>query len=414
MDYPNGYRAGAGDGRGFQPSSADAELMRRAIEAADNRNAMRRAAEEFPQMKRPVGEHRSPLPGIPAGKPFTLPPAARALRPLLRLAGPVGQGLSLAMDLYDLYHLMKDWGWQSPFRIDGHPGWSSSFCNNLGSGNTHYRGFQSCNGNQAITWAGLPVVDANTTRVGQLKEHTPGHAFAYVNTHWVRAVGAPPFWAVTASPTDDPAMIDWPAVDPWSMPAPAPASRPSDPHPDPAWRPGDTAPEKAPEQGVSPSPGIPGGGDYPSDPFVRYGRFKGREIKIRVGAYYKLGLTAFDSASEARDFVRGLWSALPRHEKTLTDQQKIPVSKRNPAYKVGQQTITQMMQDIYNAKTPWVDYGAPGVSAEYWNKALTNVIENQVSDYLFGRFGRKGAEASAAARTHGSVPIGLQRGTRWR
>lgn len=398
---PRTNPAQGGGGLSWPPSGSDKNMM----DASDNKRAMANARGEFPRLGEPARrEGPSPVPPIPLGK---LPGPLRKLPKL----GPAGLAIQIGLDIYDWMHEEQQ---VSPF-MNAHHGFTRN-CGPSYGPDMLWKAPALAPPCSAIS--GVPsqwTFKGGDSSVPSYNGGVTNNIICWLNSRYQRNAGyigpASPY--IKASPTDDPTMMDLPKIDMTPFPDPAAAPMP-DPNPDPVVIPS-PAPSARPENAPHTATGIPGGGGGFWYPFVRYG-VPGpatKEVKLTISGLHKIALGTFNSVSELRDFVRGVWKALDRKEKTLTDQMKIPSNKR--LFRTGQQTLPIMMRDIYNAKSPWGamgldSQGRPTRSQKFWDDALTNVIENQVQDYIFGKIGKTGAKASRASRIHGSAPVGLLQG----
>ena len=105
-----------------------------------------------------------------------------------------------------------------------------------------------------------------------------------------------------------------------------------------------------------------------------------------------------NAVTETRDFIQAMWDALPKRFKSM----------RRRTHGVGKfrstnaPTVQAMFSDVYRRITGMQQEEL----AAYTNKAIDNLITNQIKDYVFGKTGQQVAKASKADNR----PIGYQAG----
>lgn len=147
---------------------------------------------------------------------------------------------------------------------------------------------------------------------------------------------------------------------------------------------------------------------------------KGRTKKFGLKSAARVIWTIANVVTEATDFVKAMWDALPQSYRSKPKFKKKSIrSKGNfPDFQI-------MVSDIYN----FLQYAEPGlmeayyrdeeilqfyheygpgtgVMEAYFNEALTGLIVNQIKDYVFGKIGQQVGKASAKDRR----PIGYAAG----
>lgn len=192
---------------------------------------------------------------------------------------------------------------------------------------------------------------------------------------------------------------------------PTPANPDPQPSGDPAPRP---QPRPQPEPTPIPSPVFPPVGWFVSidaqgrPSFAqrasinpRPPRANERELKPKSGKAALMFKAMVNLATEWRDFVRSLWQALPDG------------ARRNCKAETGHKCkIGDMIMDIGDAL-----YRGEMSSEEYWRRALTKLITNEIQDHFFGRSGK--LYKSAADKIRENYPgmfesTGFQTGSGYR
>lgn len=391
--------------------------------------------------------------------PVSVPPGAGAG---LRLAGRLVPWLGLALlayELYELYHYLRQPGTNAGFNgvsccadqsqppgdtlavIYPNVGGAAN-CGNGCATNFHNKSDLVPKGNQNSyrvawyhDWAGNPGVTIVVSKgVAYTRQAGYGGAIApFVYPHvrevpdpwespapWVAPVVDPfslpieapgpdvgplPYWALPyrapnpyrspyeqpqrgPAPAQRPVPVEVPANSPWVLPATVPVVAPSVP--------GVAGPTIVadPRTGVSvvPPPAIPLL-PHPPGPGVWEEKRKQR----KGGATWRLT----NAVTETRDFVREVWKGLDPswRAKQNPDLWRIKGWKPLPAGpRTSIPTVQKMLQDISEG----VREGKMD-----WDKALTNLVENQAGDWFWGKVGK--AEAQASRRGVGRSSIGMNR-----
>lgn len=202
-------------------------------------------------------------------------------------------------------------------------------------------------------------------------------------------------------PTPDPG----PGPSPKPKPKPEPKPDPVPKTPDPQRRPL-RQPRKPPKKREQPSQRQERAPE--ASPFVRFvgaprswprpPRKHQKEVKLRARAAMGLAWGIFNAVTEGRDFLREIYKALPKRFKT--------VPRRCHGIGKAQQctgpTVQQMFKDIYRGTNGMKDSELP----DFWNKAIDNVVANQIGDYFAGKTGKAVGQASA----YHNRPIGFTAG----
>lgn len=114
--------------------------------------------------------------------------------------------------------------------------------------------------------------------------------------------------------------------------------------------------------------------------------------------------------TEARDFIREVWKGIDPRWRAQKNPQLWRIKGWKPRGGTGSKfagpktslpTIQKMAKDIYDAALD---------GKMDWNKALDNVIKDQLQDYFYGKMGRKAAEGNRKVQTG---PYGTRRPTGW-
>lgn len=470
MQYPNGgYRGSASGpgGPGFRgPTRGGGWSGSPLLGAVSDKTFMGAMRKEFPVLSRPLGERRGPTPGILQREPFRAPLSPKDIKRLATGLRPpwmtIGQELAARYFEYlnekyrntpRVYRGMMFPGYQviarcPGTRADSFDGVHSQDCFEVfGPGVYHIDHAPSSEFNPIQTWEMIAPTAIEGAYWGKACE-TWMPTKPWPDGVWPGVVRA------RANELTDPDMIDWAAVDPeaapegwtvprsstspWPQPEPRPWYMPDamfDPNARP-WADPEVMPEALP--GPWPDPAFdprhqprPDPTLDPRDPFTpRVDSPPGRkvgEIKLKFGRPYMAAKKLFNAASEARDAIHAVWSALPpeckkhrppraAHQRGKGNTSVGKLAKIGPA-----QGLSDIMgcpvtygQDMPNRRVKPGVY-KPGMTAEaFWDKAIQNLIEEQAQDYAIGKFGRKGAEASAKSKPHGRMPIGLQAGSGYR
>ena len=122
-----------------------------------------------------------------------------------------------------------------------------------------------------------------------------------------------------------------------------------------------------------------------------------KEIKVRMGASVGLMWAAFNAITEVRDFIKSMHKALPKRFRTRTTRHG--VGKFSSA---NAPTVQTMFKEVYRGINQMRD----DELADFTNKAIDNLITDQIKDYFIGKLGR---EVGRGSREMGR-PIGNQAG----
>lgn len=232
-------------------------------------------------------------------------------------------------------------------------------------------------------------------------------------------------WEVTPTaprPWDDPSPVVVPPGNPKTAPDVDPGPvvvPPFDPLRDPNYRPRERPqPRPRPRPRTRPSPFEPiprvvrtriGPGQYaelvikgspPLGPrnFPKPPPRGEKEIKVKgAGAGAGRVWAVANAITEARDFIKSVHKALPKRYRTPTKSHGIGKFRSANA-----PTVQQMFKDIYRG----ISDMKQSELGPFTNKAIDNLIADQIKDYVFGRFGQAIARQSRADRR----PIGYQAG----
>lgn len=191
----------------------------------------------------------------------------------------------------------------------------------------------------------------------------------------------PVFPGVHPDPKTDPKTD--PKVDPKPDPNPDPRTDPkTDPKPDPKpqpyadaaleWRPPTSHRLKPPYKGV-------------------------REVKIKLHMIAKFAYRFAGSVTEVRDAIKSVHDALPKKMRT-----KRKCHGHGKFRSCNAPTVQKMAKEIYQGIGKMTDKQ----KVDFGNKALDNLITDQIKDYVFGKIGQQIGYASKAA----GRPIGFQAG----
>ena len=433
--YPVSYRDGAPASSGSQDGAGRLPPSRRSPGRASNESA--RTPVNLPEPKLPLRD----LLGM-----------AGAMAGLARRSMPWFNGALLAGELYQW------WSKSQPPSIDL-SGWTL-VCTRSSSGwipGGWYWSAGTCTGASASVYPGVPPVVPGVdfpgaTRImnwGSNPTLFPGaHGQVTVYKRNLGA-GAPLLPGVSANYSlalgGDPASSWLPSLDPDQLPITQPGV---DPDPVPWWllpsrqfnpyrapgqqrQAGYAVPEPEPIYEEIPTPVSPGqigqlepsvpgapGVSVSADPQSglewhspsarnqnnpRKPRWNEREKKTYVAAGAFAARIGFNFATEADDFITAIWKAVPIKERTLPPgyvlRKGVVRKTRRP-----KQTPQQMASDI------WRYVNKVGMSSQAGQKfafeAIDNLVANQVEDYVFGKIGRKGAEASGAAGLSHGLQLG--------
>lgn len=181
-----------------------------------------------------------------------------------------------------------------------------------------------------------------------------------------------------------------PKPDPFRLPRPAV---------DPVLIPSDGAP--GPDINVDPnSPGRIA--VSPPTPHIRKPPGKHtKEKKLIIAAKNGATMIIYNGVTETRDFIKALWEGLPLKHRRLPPGYILRGGEKNRKFgdhgrlKKPTPTPQDMAWDIYK-----------GLDHMDWDKALDNVVINELLDRFYGKLGRASAKASRSARFSHGIQLG--------
>lgn len=352
-----------------------------------------------------------------------LPPSALSRLGLARVIPWLGAAMTV-YELYKLWNSMPNYGGNNNSSCTAQSGPVGAF-----AGGTCLFPFHLASGHSApvfaatatsVSVANAHVCVPNGAWIGQASRRTIS---TFSGVLWTAASGKyKPAWKPHNAPFEfTPNVPEWaPAFNPWfqpiknPMPDLVPVPYPvlpdrtapeidPDPSPIPNPRPPLRPPPRpgpvvAPPVAPRPAPGAGGGFvNEPIVPRIRSPRTQApagrgaKEVKMKAGNAKVAGLvwSLANTVTESKDLLEALWDALPRRFKTRdkgrADQKGYLRSHKPP--------VAQMFKDVYGA----IGNMTAAESSEFWNKAVDNIVANQIEDYVMGKAGKALGDASAAA-----------------